>query len=136
MTLRDYFAKNQGRSIISTADNDGNVNAAVYATPHLLEEGQIAFIMRDKLTHKNLTENPKASYLFIENGEGVSGIRLYLKKTGEEQDSPRLKELRRRKESKGEEELNPTFLVFFKITKILPLLGSGDTGISIEEFQG
>lgn len=131
MTLKEYFENNRGRGIVSTADNNGNVNAAVYATPHFLEEGQIAFIMRDRLTHKNITENPKAAYLFIANGDGVNGIRLYLEKTGEEQDSARLNELRRMKSSNSEDQ-SPKFLVYFKVTKILPLLGDGDAGIAIE----
>jgi hypothetical protein len=133
MTLKEYFAQNRGRGIIATADMEGNVNAAVYATPHILENGQVAFIMRDKLTHKNITDNPKAAYLFEVAGEGVSGIRLYLEKTAEEQDSPKLEELRRRKHNSAEEDgMSPKFLVYFKINRILPLLGDGNPGVSVE----
>ncbi len=133
MTLKEYFEKNRGRGIIATADKEGNVNAAVYATPHMMGNGEIAFIMRDKLTHKNIKENPKATYLFEVAGEGVSGIRVYLEKTGEEQDSPKLEELRRRKHNSAEEnEISPKFLVYFRVNKILPLLGDGDSGVSAE----
>jgi hypothetical protein len=133
MTLKEYFATNKGRGIIATADAEGNVNAAVYAIPHMMESGQIAFIMRDKLTHKNITENPKAAYLFEIVGDGVCGIRLYIEKIKEEQDSPKLEELRRRKHSSAEEnEMSPKFLVYFKVNKILPLLGDGDPGVSVE----
>lgn len=133
MTLREYFSSNRGRGIISTADKDGNVNAAVYATPHIMEDGQIAFIMRDRLTHKNIVENPKAAYLFIADGPGVDGIRLYLEKTAEEQDSPKLEELRRRKSSEREEaEMSPKYLVYFRVTKILPLLGDGEPGVTVD----
>lgn len=131
MKLRHYFEEHHGRGIISTADAQGNVNAAVYATPHFMDNGQIAFIMRDRLTHKNITENPKAAYLFIEQGDGVRGVRLYLEKTAEEQDSVQLKELNRRKGRYAEEDLEPKFLVYFKITRILPLLGAGDPGITL-----
>ncbi len=132
MNLAEYFNSNRGRGIISTADREGKVNAAVYATPHFMDDGQIAFIMRDRLTHKNITENPFAAYLFIIEGERSSGVRLYLEKTAEEQDSAKLEELHRRKRSyTEEEELGPKYLVYFKVVKILPLIGAGDPGVSI-----
>lgn len=132
MKLKEFFENNSGRGILSTADDNGHVNAAVYATPHFMEDSQIAFIMRDRLTHANIQKNPKAAYLFLVEGKGVSGIRLYLEKTAEEEDTPKIEELHRRKRSYAEEEeLGPKFLVYFKVTKILPLIGSGDPGVSV-----
>ncbi len=132
MKLKEFFDNNSGRGILSTADNEGNVNAAVYATPHFMEDSQIAFIMRDRLTHANIQKNAKAAYLFMVEGKGVSGIRLYLEKTAEEEDTPKIEELHRRKRNYAEEEeLGPKFLVYFKVTKILPLIGSADPGISV-----
>ncbi len=131
MTLAEYFANNKGRGIISTSDREGRVNAAVYATPHFMEDGQIAFIMRDRLTHKNIGENPYAAYLFT--AEGGGGVRLYLEKTKEDQDSAKIEELHRRKRSYAEEEeLGPKFLVYFKVNKILPLIGAGDPGVTVQ----
>jgi len=130
MKLAEYFENTKGRGVISTSDKEGNVNAAIYATPHMMEEGQIAFIMRDKLTHKNITENPYAAYLFIAEGAGFKGVRLYLEKTKEEQNSEKIEELSRRKGKYTEEaELAPKFLVYFNVKKILPLIGAGDPGV-------
>lgn len=132
MKLQDYFEENSGRGILSTADRDGNVDAAVYASPHILENEQVAFIMRERLSHKNLEENPRAAYLFMKDGKGYSGLRLYLEKTGEECDTPRVEELRKRKRScEEDEELGPKHLVYFKVTKILPLVGRGDPGVTL-----
>lgn len=132
MKLEQYFEDNTGRGILSTADGSGNVNAAVYSRPHFMENGQVAFIMRERLTHNNLLETSSAVYLFMEEGKGARGVRLYLEKTGEEQDTPRIDELHRRKRSYEEdEELGSKYLVFFSITKILPLLGDGDSGVSL-----
>lgn len=132
MRLAEYFDHHKGRGVISTADSTGNVNQAIYATPHCFEDGQIAFIMRDRLTHKNIGENPKACYLFMSDESSVSGIRLYLEKTSEEQDSERLADLHKRRRSVSEEnELGPKYLVFFKVNKVLPLIGDGDTDISL-----
>jgi hypothetical protein len=124
MELREYFKSVKGRGVLATADEDGKVDAAIYATPHFMDDETIAFIMRDRLTHHNLQSNSHAAYLFMEAGGGFAGKRLFLTKTREEQDSELLHSLRRKVYSGDEKE--PKFLVFFQIDKVLPLIGSGD----------
>ena len=70
MTNKEYFSSTSGKGVLSTSDSSGNVDSAVYAKPHFMDDGSLAFIMRDRLTHANLTSNPKAVYLFIEDGKG------------------------------------------------------------------
>ena len=70
MELKDYFETTRGTGVLSTADGEGRVDAAVYARPHFMEDGSLAFIMRDRLTHSNLQTNPYAAYLFLEQGPG------------------------------------------------------------------
>ena len=123
MTLREYFHSVKGRGVPATADADGKVDAAIYATPHFIDDETIAFIMRDRLTHHNLQSNPYAAYLFMEAGDKVLGKRLFLTKTREEQDSELLHSLRRKKYTDDENEAK--FLVFFQIDKVLPLIGGG-----------
>jgi hypothetical protein len=67
MTLDEYFNGVSGKGILATADIDGRVDAAIYSKPHILEDGTLAFIMRDHLTHHNISSNPYATYLFIED---------------------------------------------------------------------
>ena len=124
MRLREYFESVKGRGVLATADGDGKVDAAIYATPHFIDDETIAFIMRDRLTHDNLRSNPHAAYLFMEAGEKFVGKRLFLTKTKEEQDSELLYSLRRKKYSDDKNEAK--FLVFFQIDRVLPLMGSGD----------
>jgi hypothetical protein len=126
MTLREYFESVKGRGVLATADADGKVDAAIYATPHFIEDETIAFIMRDRLTHHNLQSNSHAAYLFMESGGGFAGKRLFLTKTREEQDSEILHAIRRKKYPGDEKE--PKFLVFFQIDKVLPLIGDGGSG--------
>ena len=123
MELREYFEKNEGKAILSTADGDGKVDAAVYARPHFMDDGTIAFIMRDRLTHHNLQSNYHACYLFMEKGPGYKGKRLFLTKVGEEQDTELLQSLRRRQYLNEKDEAK--FLVFFQVDKVLPLVGGG-----------
>ncbi len=123
MELREYFEKTEGRAILATADCDGKVDAAVYARPHFMDDGTIALILPDRLTHHNLQSNSHACYLFMEKGPGYKGKRLFLTKVGEEQDTELLQSVRRRQYLSEKDEAK--FLVFFKVDKELPLVGDG-----------
>lgn len=123
MTIQDYFEQAEGTGVLATADSDGRVDAAIYSIPHFLEEGTLAFIMRDRLTHHNLQSNSLATFLFIEKGTGFKGKRLFLKKVREEKDMELISQIKRRKYTDDNEE--PTYLVYFSVEKELPLIGSG-----------
>ena len=124
MELKEYFENTEGSGILATADSDGKVDAAIYARPHFMEDGTIALIMRDRLTHLNLQSNPHACYMFIEKGPGYKGKRFFLTKAREEQDSELLQSLQRRQYIAERDESK--FLVIFNIDQELPLVGSGD----------
>jgi hypothetical protein len=123
MSLKDYFATTKGIGVLSTADSDGQVDAAIYSRPHFMEDGTMAFIMRDRRSHHNLLSNPHATYLFKEEGSGYRGKRLFMSKLREEENTELLDSLRRRKAVSGNGE--DRFLVFFKLDKELPLVGDG-----------
>jgi hypothetical protein len=123
MNLYDYFENAEGRGVLSTADGDGKVDAAVYARPHVMEDGTLAMIMRDRLTHHNLQSNPHACYLFMEAGPAYKGKRLFLRKVREEKNSELIPDLRRRQYIRETDETE--FLVFFEVTGELPLVGAG-----------
>jgi hypothetical protein len=123
MKLVEYFDQKKGVGVLSTADAEGKVDAAIYARPHFMEDGTLAFIMRDRLTHRNLQSNPHATYLFKEEGSGYRGKRLFMTRVGEERNSEKLESLRRRKSAYGNGE--DRFLVFFKLDNELPLVGDG-----------
>jgi hypothetical protein len=125
MGLKSYFEETAGFGVLSTTDNNGKVNSAVYARPHVTEEDTIAFIMANRLTHENLQSNPYASYLFKEEGRGYKGKRLTLTKLREEQDTELLELIRRRTYSdENEAKMKPLSLVFFTVTEERPLVGA------------
>ena len=127
MDLHKYFENTKGFCVLSTADSSGKVDAAVYARPHVQPDGTLVSIMRDRLSHENLKTNPNAVFLFMEEGPGYKGKRIFVTKIREEEDSELTDEICRRCYPKelGVSE-NPRFAVFFKTNKILPLVGSGD----------
>lgn len=124
MDLKQYFENTEGVGVLATADSEGKVDAAIYARPHFMEDGTLAMIMRDRLTHHNLQSNPHATYLFIEKGAGYKGKRLFITKVREEQDTKLLESMRRRQYIDEKDESK--FLVFFQLNKELPLIGAGE----------
>ncbi len=126
MELKEYFENSKGHGVLATADAQGAVNQAIFARPHVMEDGSVAFIMPHRLTHTNLETNPQAAYLFKEDGPGWKGKRLYLTKIREEQDTELLYSLRRRTYPEEKEKAEGSrFLVFFQVNKVLPLIGAG-----------
>jgi hypothetical protein len=124
MDLEQYFKGAEGTGIIATSDDKGVVNMAVYSKPHFMDDGEIAFIMTDKLTHHNLQSNGHAAYLFKEKGAGYNGRRIYLTKLREEKDTELLYSIRSKRHKSYEGDGKSRFLVFFKIDKVIPLIGT------------
>ncbi len=123
MSLTDYFACAKGNGILATSDSEGNVDIAIYARPYFIDEKTIAFSMLEKLSYANVKSNPRAAYMFIEEGEGHVGKRLHLTMTGEEKDQERIKQIKQihsRSYPTGEKVRH---FVYFTIDRIRPLIG-------------
>jgi len=125
MDLNKYFKEVKGTGVLATADNQGRVDVAVYARPHVMDPETVAFIMPDRLTHHNLQSNNHAAYLFMEQGAGYKGVRLLLAKMREETEGELIQAIRQGKYgAECGEEKNCFFLVYFKVDKVLPLVGT------------
>jgi hypothetical protein len=125
MKLSDYFEKTQGQGVIAAGDSQGKVTIAVYAKPHFINQKTVAFIMADRLVHKNLESNPHCAYLFMESNNDQAGKRLYLTKTKEEEDRDLIDQMLRKQVCPVDEGYikGKRYLVYFKIDKVLPLVG-------------
>ena len=127
MTLKCYFQETRGTGVLATADNNGRVDAAVYSRPHIMDDGSLAFIMRERLTLHNLQTNPYATYLFLEHGNSLNGLRLFMKKTGQDEDEEMIAGMTRRNLTPEEDRrAGPKHIVYFTLEKILTLIG-GET---------
>ena len=132
MRLSEYFNNTSGKGILATADASGQVDTAIYSKPHFSEDETLAFIMREHLTHNNLQSNPYANYAFIEDGPGYSGIRLFLKKVREDNNEELIAQMTRRHLTPEQDKAKgPKHLVYFKVEKILNLIGPGEPDIKI-----
>lgn len=126
MKISEYFEKKKGRGVIATADPEGKVGVAVYARPHFIDEKTVAFIMADRLMHKNVQSNPHVAYLFLESGDRYVGKRLYLTKIKEEKDSALIDKIRRKESCPVYDKYRDRtrYLVYFHVDKVLPLIGA------------
>ena len=123
MNLSDYFQSAKGMGVLATSDSDGNVDIAIYARPYIIDEKTIAFSMLERLSYANVQSNPKAAYMFVEQGEGYAGKRLYLTKIGEEKDPERIKATKLQHSRPYEPDDKIRHLVYFTVGRIRPLVG-------------
>lgn len=123
MNLSEYFEQTDGMGILSTTDSNGNVDCAIYATPHVMDEETVAFIMRPRVSYYNIQQNSKAAYMFIEKGPGYKGKRLYLQRTHEEDDAAKINAMRRTEKGGDADKAK---LVYFKVIGVRPLVGDDD----------
>ena len=123
MNWQQYFENAKGTGFLATANRKGEVNIAVYSRPNVMKDGALAFGMTDRLTHANLSENPKAVYAFAQ--PGYRGVRIYLEKVREDTGGPVLEHIRDR----ADDIVGPgtgkdvKFLVYFRVQDYLALVG-------------
>jgi hypothetical protein len=130
MTLKEYFHNTRGTGILATADNEGRTDAAIYSRPHIMDDGSLAFIMRERLSFNNLQSNPHATFLFMEQAAHLKGLRLFMKKTGEDANHELISSMTRRNISPEEDKAaGPKHIVYFSLEKALALVGGKEIDI-------
>ncbi len=125
MSLAEYFRSVEGIGILATSDADGNVNMAIYSRPYIIDENKIALSMLERTSYMNIRSNPKASYMFIEHGEGYKGKRLYLTQVGEETDPKHIEEIKSQHAGRHHSKTEAIrHLMYFSINRICPIVDS------------
>ena len=80
--LMDYFNKQPRIGILSTANKEGKVDAAIFGSPMMVDEKTVVMGLGENRTFTYLQENPNAVFTIVEEGEGFmdwKGLRVYLK---------------------------------------------------------
>ena len=124
MDLASYFENARGTGVLGTADPKGHVDLAIYARPHVVDQTTVAFVMRQRLSHQNLKSTMHAAYMFIEDGSGHKGCRLYLTKLREEINASLAAAIREKQPAiypQGDDSYK--YVVIFKVDRIRPLVG-------------
>lgn len=126
MNLAEYFKNASGIGVLATCDPGREVDVAVYAKPHFIDESTVALVMKERLSHQNLRANLQAAYMFIENGQNLKGVRLYLTMIREEKNRTLVEEFRKKQPSiYPKKDDSDKFLVIFHIDRVRPLVGDG-----------
>lgn len=76
------FNKESRIGVMATANKNGDVNAAVFGSPRMIDEETVIMAIGENRSFKYLQENPKASFIVVEPGESPAtwkGVRIYLK---------------------------------------------------------
>ena len=79
--LVEYFNKSPRIGTLSTANNEGKVNAAVFGTPWMNDEKTVVMGLGKNRTFANLQENPHAVFMVMEPGATAAdwkGVRVYV----------------------------------------------------------
>ncbi len=80
--LMEYFNKQPRLGSLSTSSKDGKVDAAIFGSPHMVDEKTVVMGTAKNRTLANLQENPHAVFLIMEPGSTLlewKGVRVYLK---------------------------------------------------------
>lgn len=79
--VMELFNKRPRIGSLATASLKGDVNAAVFGSPQMIDENTVVMGMRKNRSLENLQENPKAIFIVMEPAEKSSdwtGVRVYL----------------------------------------------------------
>lgn len=79
--VMEMLNKRSRIGVLATSNKNGDVNAAVFGSPYMIDEETVIMAIGDNRSYQYLQENPKASFIVIEPGETRpqwKGVRLYL----------------------------------------------------------
>ena len=128
----EFFNRQPRIGALSTADKAGNVNAAVFGSPRLLDDGTMVMAISNNRSFQNLQENPNAVFIVVQPAESVAdwkGVRVYLKMTECHNSGELLDEIRTQvAQIIGEEGAKILqFALTFEVTGIRPLIDMGQS---------
>jgi hypothetical protein len=128
--VMEMFNRQTRIGALATSNKNGDVNAAVFGSPRMIDEETIIMAIGDNRSFRNLQENPKASFIVIEPGEAPmtwKGARLYLEvesfeRYGEVLDSFR-ENIRKVAGNRSADAI--VAAIRFKVTEVRPLIAPG-----------
>ncbi len=128
--VMEMFNRQTRVGALATSNKDGDVNAAVFGSPRMIDEETVIMAIGDNRTYRNLQENPKASFIVIEQGttpDTWKGARLYLEVDGFERYGEVLDSFRENiRKVAGNRSANAIVAAIrFKITEVRPLIAPG-----------
>lgn len=112
---------------LATSNKNGDVNAAVFGSPRMIDEDTVIMAIGNNRSLQYLQENPKASFIVIEPGNSPQewkGVRLYLEMKEFERYGELLDSFRKKiRETAGDASANAIIAAIrFQIVDVRPLI--------------
>lgn len=125
--LMALFNKYPRIGTLSTANNEGDVNVAVFGSPRMVDENTVVMGIGENRSYRNLQRNPKAVFIVMEPGESASdwkGARVYLEAVDMETEGEFFAQIRHNiTKVSGREAADMLHAAIrFKITEVRPLI--------------
>ena len=125
--VMEMFNRTTRIGALATANKNGDVNAAVFGSPRMIDEDTVIMAIGDNRSYQNLQENPKAKVIVIEPGESPmqwKGVRLYLELDAFERYGELLDSFREKiRKMAGDQSADAIVAALrFRITDVRPLI--------------
>ncbi|WP_332449275.1 pyridoxamine 5'-phosphate oxidase family protein [Methanoculleus sp.] len=128
--LMDYFNKQPRLGVLSTANKEGKIDAAVFGSPMMVDEKTVVMGIGNNRSFAYLQENPNAVFTIMEQGATLAdwkGLRVYLKMKNYATSGETLDAYRRKvAEAAGKEAAAMIHAsVTFEVGEVRPLIDMG-----------
>ena len=125
--VMEMFNRKTRIGTLATTNKNGDVNAAVFGSPRMIDEDTVIMAIGDNRSFQYLQENPKAVFIVIEPGSSPAewkGARLYLEMDSYERYGELLESFRENiRKVAGDQSANAIVAALrFKITDVRPLI--------------
>jgi len=125
--VMELFNKSPRIGSLSTANSEGDVNAAVFGTPQMIDDDTVVMGIGRNRSLQYLQENPKAVFIVVEPGKTSmewKGARVYLEAVTVETDGDLYKQIKENIAQKAGKEAAKMIraAIRFKITAVRPLI--------------
>ncbi len=125
--VMEMFNKQTRIGALATTNENGDVNAAVFGSPRMIDENTVVMAIGDNRSFRNLQKNPKAAFIVVEPGDSPAqwkGVRLYLEVDSYERYGELLDSFREKiRKVAGDKSANAIVAALrFKITDVRPLI--------------
>ena len=125
--VMEMFNKQTRIGALATTNENGDVNAAVFGSPRMIDENTVVMAIGDNRSFRNLQKNPKAAFIVVEPGDSPAqwkGVRLYLEVDSYERYGELLDSFREKiRQVAGDKSANAIVAALrFKITDVRPLI--------------
>ncbi len=129
--VMEMFNKKTRIGALATTNKNGDVNAAVFGSPRMIDQDTVIMAIGDNRSFRNLQENPKASFIVVEPGDSPTdwkGVRLYLEVESFERYGELLDSFREKiRKVAGNKSANAIIAAIrFKVKNVRPLIAPPD----------